>query len=186
MWYKSFQWFRRYFIYKQKTTDWWHEKQNLPQFTACGKNGQARFIWKMAMNKHEWCFCVMSWNWIRCTRQATRRHWCPYLCPTGICFWRSVYVAPITLIPETQRALFQKKITTGNGKLHFNSIMRPQLSGNSFVTKLCHAGCRESSNQTKQVVKVIWHKTASPPHMDGSIVFARWCQCAAHIQKAKK
>ena len=29
-----------------------------------------------------------------------------------------------------------------------------------------------------QVVKVIWHKTASPPRTDGSIVFARWHQCA--------
>jgi len=30
----------------------------------------------------------------------------------------------------------------------------------------------------KQVVKVIWHKTASPLQTDGSIVFARWRQCA--------
>ena len=29
-----------------------------------------------------------------------------------------------------------------------------------------------SSAFNKQVVKVIWHKDASPPHMDGSIVFA--------------
>jgi len=28
------------------------------------------------------------------------------------------------------------------------------------------------------VVKVIWHKTASPPQTHGSIVFARWRQCA--------
>jgi len=28
------------------------------------------------------------------------------------------------------------------------------------------------------VVKVIWHKTASPSQTDGSIVFARWRQCA--------
>jgi len=28
------------------------------------------------------------------------------------------------------------------------------------------------------VVKVIWHKTASPRQTDGSIVFARWRQCA--------
>jgi len=32
--------------------------------------------------------------------------------------------------------------------------------------------------QIKQVVKVIWHKTASPPQTDGWIVFARWRQCA--------
>jgi len=37
-----------------------------------------------------------------------------------------------------------------------------------------------------QVVKGIWHKAASPRHMDGSVVFARWRQCAPYIQKAKK
>jgi len=30
----------------------------------------------------------------------------------------------------------------------------------------------------EQVVKVIWHKNASLPQTDGSIVFARWGQCA--------
>jgi len=32
------------------------------------------------------------------------------------------------------------------------------------------------------VVKVILHKAASPPHMDGSVVFARWRQCAHNIK----
>jgi len=32
--------------------------------------------------------------------------------------------------------------------------------------------------EAKQVVKVIWHKSTSPLHMDGSVVFARWQQCA--------
>ena len=36
------------------------------------------------------------------------------------------------------------------------------------------------SKNCQQVVKVIWEKAASPPHMDGSIIFARWRQCAAH------
>jgi len=27
------------------------------------------------------------------------------------------------------------------------------------------------------VVKVIWHKASLPPHMDGSVIFARWRQC---------
>jgi len=31
-----------------------------------------------------------------------------------------------------------------------------------------------------QVVKVIWHKAVSPPQTDGSVVFARWHQCALH------
>jgi len=30
----------------------------------------------------------------------------------------------------------------------------------------------------KQVVKIIWHKAASQPQTDGSIVFAMWCQWA--------
>ena len=34
-------------------------------------------------------------------------------------------------------------------------------------------------------VKVVWHKATSPPRMDGSIVFASWCQYAPYIQKAK-
>jgi len=33
------------------------------------------------------------------------------------------------------------------------------------------------THQEQRVVKVIWHKTASLPHTDGSIVFARWHQC---------
>jgi len=28
---------------------------------------------------------------------------------------------------------------------------------------------------------VILHKAAPPPHRDGSIVFARWCQCAPNL-----
>ena len=36
------------------------------------------------------------------------------------------------------------------------------------------------------MVKVIWHKAASVPHTDGSVIFARWRQCASHIQKAQK
>jgi len=34
------------------------------------------------------------------------------------------------------------------------------------------------------VVKVIWHKAASPPHMDGLIACARWCQCTPHLTHA--
>jgi len=34
----SVQRLRRYFVHKQKTTEWRCQKQNLPQFTACDKN----------------------------------------------------------------------------------------------------------------------------------------------------
>ena len=34
--------------------------------------------------------------------------------------------------------------------------------------------------QQQQVVKVIWHKAASQPHTDGSVVFGRWRQSAPH------
>ena len=30
----------------------------------------------------------------------------------------------------------------------------------------------------QQVVKIVCHKVASPPHLDGSVVFARWHQRA--------
>ena len=43
---------------------------------------------------------------------------------------------------------------------------------------------RDLNKDIKQVVKVIWHKAASPPHMDGSVVFARWRQRAPHTKKA--
>ena len=41
------------------------------------------------------------------------------------------------------------------------------------------ATCVEFNN--KQVVRVIWPKAASPPHINGSIVFARWRQYAPHL-----
>jgi len=36
------------------------------------------------------------------------------------------------------------------------------------------------------VVKVSSHKAASPPHVDGSMVFARWRQCTPHIHRKPK
>jgi len=39
IWRKSVQWFRRYFIHKQKSRTQ-RQKQNLTQFTECGKNTQ--------------------------------------------------------------------------------------------------------------------------------------------------
>jgi len=33
-------------------------------------------------------------------------------------------------------------------------------------------------------VKVVWHKATSPPHMDGSVKFARWHQRPPHTKKA--
>jgi len=32
------------------------------------------------------------------------------------------------------------------------------------------------------VNKVVWHKAALPPYVDGSTVFARWCQYAPHLK----
>ena len=50
----------------------------------------------------------------------------------------------------------------------------------SFIYTQRHVSCVNVFTNTlvKQVVKVICHKTASPPQTDVSIVFARWCQCA--------
>ena len=48
------------------------------------------------------------------------------------------------------------------------------------VESLQHSMLRTCNfyNNSEQVVKVIWEKAASPPHMDSSIVFARCRQCA--------
>ena len=35
-------------------------------------------------------------------------------------------------------------------------------------------------------MKVIWHKAASPPHTNGSVVFTRWRQYAPHIYRKGK
>jgi len=51
-----------------------------------------------------------------------------------------------------------------------------QTSRNTLImTTVCYT---LRLHPEQQVVKVIWHKTTSPPHMDDSIVFARWRQCA--------
>jgi len=54
------------------------------------------------------------------------------------------------------------------------------VEGDAFIKRtnlLRHLNC----NFKIQVVKVIWHKAASPPQMDGSAVFFKWRQCAPHI-----
>jgi len=52
-------------------------------------------------------------------------------------------------------------------------IWGTRWKGNKHI--LCSKKCASLS---EQVVKVIWHKTASAPQTDGLIVFARWRQCA--------
>jgi len=37
------------------------------------------------------------------------------------------------------------------------------------------------SSTCKQVIKVVWHKDASPPNTDSSVTFARLRQCAPHL-----
>ena len=37
------------------------------------------------------------------------------------------------------------------------------------------------NNKWSMVISNLTYKSASPPHIDGSVVFARWRQCAAHI-----
>ena len=44
IWRKSVQGFRRYFIHKQKTTDWRRQKHNLPQSTACSNKHETTKI----------------------------------------------------------------------------------------------------------------------------------------------
>jgi len=67
--------------------------------------------------------------------------------------------------------------------LHMHHNMLTGLSEMcwSCTTALLHLvlQLKTSKHPTQeQVVKVTWHKAASPPHTDGSIVFARWHQCS--------
>jgi len=34
------------------------------------------------------------------------------------------------------------------------------------------------------VIKVIWLKAALPAHVDGSVIFTRWCRCAPYLIRA--
>ena len=58
----------------------------------------------------------------------------------------------------------------------------------SYITKMCFHYQLMRFHKTailkavkQQVVKVIWQQAASPPHMNGSMVFARWRQCVPEI-----
>jgi len=43
---------------------------------------------------------------------------------------------------------------------------------------------RKMHRSRKSGLEVIWHKAASLPHTDGSLVFIRWRQCAPHLMHA--
>ena len=45
-----------------------------------------------------------------------------------------------------------------------------------YIAYIRFSCCKE-----EQVVKLIWHKATSPPHTDGSVVFATLRQCAPHL-----
>jgi len=61
-------------------------------------------------------------------------------------------------------------------------LCKTRFSSDHWPWERWKVGCRMVVSSTReQVVKVIWHKTALPPQTDGSIVFARWRQCALHV-----
>ena len=61
---------------------------------------------------------------------------------------------------------------------HVNRIMAKSVKSESeSITRIWN-----NNKDLKQVVKVIWRKAASPPHIAGSVIFARWRQCAPHIK----
>jgi len=76
-----------------------------------------------------------------------------------------------------------KPVAAGWGGAKGSTLERAAFLTPKFTTQ--SEQYRYSEYKLDQVVKVIWHKPASPPHMDGSVVFARWQQYAPHIQKAK-
>ena len=57
-------------------------------------------------------------------------------------------------------------------KQHFSALLVARMRFVSGKTSLA-SSCNK--------VKVICHKAASPPHMDGSVISAKWCECTPHI-----
>jgi len=64
---------------------------------------------------------------------------------------------------------------------HFNRVSRmrrhfarQQQQLGRLLMSLLHAPPPSTVTQQQQVVHVIWHKAASSPHTDGSVIFARW------------
>ena len=62
-------------------------------------------------------------------------------------------------------------ITLRSTSIGFSLIKGKVEKQNSAIAYWSLYRCKTSG-------QVIWHKTASPPQMDGWIVFARWRQCA--------
>jgi len=73
----------------------------------------------------------------------------------------------------------------------------PQTSASSWITELCNELQKLKQSKQRLLVQMnhanlddtvrnvntIWHMAASPPHMDGSVVFAWWRQCAPIYSK---
>ena len=74
--------------------------------------------------------------------------WVEALCPT----WRKIGHFR-DVLPRQSLSMILKKLNWHNWIMH-----------------------QWTKRYIKQVVKVIWHKTTSPPQTDGSVVFTRWRQ----------
>jgi len=62
----------------------------------------------------------------------------------------------------------------------------PMLPQPSQFISAWHSYAGLQIQTIEQVVKVIWHKAASVPHMDGSVICARCRKCAPHIYTVSK
>jgi len=72
-----------------------------------------------------------------------------------------------------KKLLTLKMMSTHDADRRQTRVRRHRRHASAYVI----LACCTSVTVFKQVVKVIWHKVASPPLMDGSIVFARLCPC---------
>ena len=68
IWHKSVQWFRRYFIHKQKSHRQ-RQKQSLMQFTVCGKNNSNNNnnitnlqSWNVTNQRYVFCWAPAMWQ----------------------------------------------------------------------------------------------------------------------------
>jgi len=123
-----------------------------------------------------WSHCVEFWRagWYR-----RHNHPCQILCQSVQGF-RSSETPNFAVLHSLSWSPLQNSVSTT--VLHCDHIARypwTQLttSGGSCIYR--HFCFFFTKNE--QLVKVIWQQAASPPHMDGSVVVARWRQCAPHL-----
>ena len=122
IWHKSVQQFQRYFIHKQKTTDWWRQKQNLPQFTVCSKNWHQRDLYPATIAQQD--------SMLPFCHGVSQQH----------CLQEAVLAYPVCCLHEISQNIYWELLDAGaawrtvNNMLYFSSTC--DVYAHTFSRKL--------------------------------------------------